>query len=68
MAKLYIYEASQIILKKSKDINISSCDARTQKDLLDKTEQLVSYSENPNIFEIKKSIADKIISENKYCF
>jgi len=35
---------------------------------LDKTEQLVSYSENPNIFTIKKSIADKIISENKYCF
>ena len=68
MAKLYIYEASQIILKKSKDIIISSCDAKTQKDLLDKTEQLVSYSENPNIFEIKKSIADKIISENKYCF
>ncbi len=68
MAKLYIYEASQIILKKSKDIIISSCDAETQKDLLDKTEQLVSYSENPNIFEIKKSIADKIISENKYCF
>ena len=68
MAKLYIYEASQIILKKSKDIIISSCDAKIQKDLLDKTEQLVSYSENPNIFEIKKSIADKIISENKYCF
>ena len=68
MAKLYIYEACQIILKKSKDIIISSCDAKTQKDLLDKTEQLVSYSENPNIFAIKKSIADKIISENKYCF
>ena len=68
MAKLYIYEASQIILKKSKDIIISSCDAKTQKDLLDKTKQLVSYIENPNIFEIKKSIADKIISENKYCF
>ena len=49
MAKLYIYEASQIILKKSKDIIISSCDAKTQKELLDKTEQLVSYSENPNI-------------------
>ena len=57
MAKLYIYEASQIILKKSKDIIVSSCDAKTQKDLLDKTEQLVSYSENPNIFEIKNSSA-----------
>ncbi len=68
MAKLYIYEASQIILKKSKDIIISSCDDKTQKDLLDKVEQLVSYNENPNIFEIKKSIADKVISENKYCF
>ena len=68
MAKLYIYEGSQIILKKSKDIIISSCDNKTQKGLLDKVEQLVSYNENPNIFAIKKSIADKIISENKYCF
>ena len=68
MAKLYIYEASQIILKKSKDIVISSCDSKTQKDLITKVEELVSYKENPNIFAIKKSIADKIILENKYCF
>ena len=68
MAKLYIYEASQIILKKSKDIVISACDSKIQKDLITRVEQLVSYKENPNIFAIKKSIADKIISENKYCF
>ena len=68
MAKLYIYEASQIILKKSKDIVISACDSKIQKDLMTRVEQLVSYKENPNIFAIKKSIADKIISENKYCF
>ena len=68
MAKLYIYEASQTILKKSKDIIISACDNKIQKDLLSRVEQLVSYQENPNIFAIKKSIADKIISENKYCF
>ena len=68
MAKLYIYEASQTILKKSKDIIISAVDNKIQKDLLSQVEQLVSYQENPNIFAIKKSIADKIISENKYCF
>jgi len=68
MAKLYIYEASQIILKKSKDIIISACDNKIQKDLLAQVEQLVSYKENPNIFAIKKSIADEIISKNKYCF
>ena len=68
MAKLYIYEASQTILKKSKDIIISAVDNKIQKDLLSQVEQLVSYQENPNIFAIKKSIANKIISENKYCF
>ena len=68
MAKLYIYEASQITLKKSKDIIISIYDTQLQKELLAKIKELVSYEENPNIFNIKKSIADKIISENKYCF
>ena len=68
MAKLYIYEASQITLKKSKDIIISIYDTQLQEELLAKIKELVSYEENPNIFNIKKSIADKIISENKYCF
>ena len=68
MAKLYIYEASQITLKKSKDIIISIYDTQLQKELLAKIKELVSYEENPNIFNLKKSIADKIISENKYCF
>ena len=68
ISKLYIYEASQIILKKSKDIIISACDNKTQKEILTQIEELVSYKENPNVFSIKRSIADKIISENKYCF
>ena len=68
MAKLYVYEASQITLKKSKDIIISIYDAQLQEELLAKIKELVSYEENPNIFNIKKSIADKLISENKYCF
>ena len=68
MTKLYVYEASQITLKKSKDIIISIYDTKLQKELLAKIKELVSYEENPNIFNIKKSIADKIISENKYCF
>jgi len=68
MTKLYVYEASQITLKKSKDIIISIYDTQLQEELLAKIKELVSYEENPNIFNIKKSIADKIISENKYCF
>ena len=68
MTKLYVYEASQITLKKSKDIIISIYDTKLQKELLAKIKELVSYEENPNIFNIKKSIADKLISENKYCF
>ena len=68
MTKLYVYEASQITLKKSKDIIISIYDNQLQEELLAKIKELVSYEENPNIFNIKKSIADKLISENKYCF
>ena len=68
MTKLYVYEASQITLKKSKDIIISIYDNQLQEELLAKIKELVSYEENPNIFNIKKSIADKLILENKYCF
>ena len=68
MTKLYVYEASQITLKMSKDIIISIYDTQLQEELLAKIKELVSYEENPNIFNIKKSIADKLISENKYCF
>jgi len=68
MSKLYIYEAAKIIEKKSRDIINSVIDYDNQENIYSSISKKLSYTKNPNIFELKTHIADKIISENKYCF
>jgi len=68
MSKLYIYEAAKIIEKKSRDIINSVIDYDKQENIYSSISNKLSYTKNPNIFELKTHIADKIISENKYCF
>ena len=68
MTKLYIYEACQIVLKKSSDVINSIIDLKSQDEIYSSITSKLKYSENPNIFELKTKIAEKIISENRYCF
>ena len=68
MSKLYIYEAAKIIEKKSRDIINSVIDYDKQENIYSSISNKLNYTKNPNIFELKTHIADKIISENKYCF
>ena len=68
MSKLYIYEAAKIIEKKSRDIINSVINDDNQEDIYSSISEKLSYTKNPNIFELKTHVADKIIAENKYCF
>ena len=68
MSKLYIYEAAKIIEKKSRDIINSVIDDDNQENIYSSISKKLSYTKNPNIFELKIHVADKIIAENKYCF
>ena len=68
MSKLYIYEAAKIIEKKSSDIINSVIDDDNQENIYSSILKKLSYTKNPNIFELKTHVADKIIAENKYCF
>ena len=68
MSKLYIYEAAKIIEKKSRDIINSVINDDNQENIYSSILKKLSYTKNPNIFEIKTQVADKIIAENKYCF
>ena len=68
MSKLYIYEAAKIIEKKSSDIINSVIDDDNQENIYSSISKKLSYTKNPNIFELKTHVADKIIAENKYCF
>ena len=64
MTKLYIYEACQIVLKKSSDVVNSIIDLKSQDEIYSSITSKLKYSENPNVFELKTKIAEKIISEN----
>lgn len=68
MSKLYLFEASEIVLKKAKEIigNISKGEAK--KTLMKGIHLLCRYDDLPDIISLKNSIADKVIKENKYCF
>ena len=68
MTKLYIYEACQIVIKKSNDVINSIIDQENQDKIYSSVINKLKYRKNPNVFELKTKIADKIISENKYCF
>ena len=68
MTKLYIYEACQIVKKKSNDVINSIIDQENQDKIYSSVINKLKYRKNPNVFELKTKIADKIISENKYCF
>ena len=68
MSKIYIYEASKIIEKKSRDIINSVIDDKSQEKIYDSVLNKLKYSNNPNIFELKKHVANKVIAENHYCF
>jgi alkylation response protein AidB-like acyl-CoA dehydrogenase len=68
MSKLYLFEATEIVLKRAKEIigNISDGDAK--KTLLKGVNRLCRYDDLPDIISLKNRIADKVIAENKYCF
>ena len=68
MSKLYLFEATEIVLKKAKEIigNISKGEA--QKSILKGVHRLCKYVDLPDIISLKNRISDKVIKENKYCF
>ena len=68
MTRLYVFDAVEITIKRSKEIigNIAEGDA--QLNLMKSVHRLCRYDQLPDIIELKNSIADKIIKENKYCF
>ena len=68
MTRLYIYDARQIILNKSNDLVNSIIETKNQDNLYNSIVSKLKYYKNPNVFKLKTKIADKVISENKYCF
>ena len=68
MTQLYLYEANEIIQKKSKDIIFSISKNEEKSELLELVKNTCNYKSCPNLFDLKTKISDKLVNENKYCF
>jgi len=68
MTRLYVFDAVEITIKRSKEIisNIAQGDAQLK--LMKSVHRMCRYDEIPDIISLKNRIANKVIKENSYCF
>ena len=68
MAKLYLFNAVEIIKKNGIEGIISFAEGDEQKMMLMGLKRFTKYTNYPNVVELRNTIADKVKAENKYCF
>jgi len=68
MAKLYLYNAVDIVEKNGKESIISFAEGDEQRMMLMGLKRFTKYANYPDIVDLRKAIAEKVKAENKYCF
>lgn len=68
MAKLYLYNAVEIIMKNGREGIVSFAEGDEQRMLLMGLKRFTKYANYPNVVALRNTIADQLIAENKYCF
>src|SRR5690554_5707703 len=68
MAKLYLFNAVEIIAQKGKEGIVSFAEGDEQRMMLMGLRRFTKYDNYPNVIELREIIASKVIAENKYCF
>lgn len=68
MAKLYLFNAVEIIKKNGIEGVISFAEGDEQKMMLMGLKRFTKYVNYPNVVELRNTIAEKVKTENKYCF
>jgi hypothetical protein len=68
MTKVYVFDATQTVLRKGNDIIGNITDTKEKTKLLKGMHQLCRYDDLPDVISLKNQIADMLIAENKYCF
>ena len=68
MAKLYLYNAVDIIIRKGKEGIVSFVEGDEQRMMLMGLKRFTKYANQPNVVALRNTIADKVASENGYCF
>ena len=67
-AKLYLYNAVEIISKNAREGIISFTEGDEQKMMLMGLKRFTKYTNYPNVIELRNIIAEKVKEENSYCF
>lgn len=68
MAKLSLYNAVNKITENAKEAIFYFSEGDEEKMMLMGLKRFTKYTNNPNPIELRKTIALKVIEENKYCF
>ncbi|WP_029036585.1 acyl-CoA dehydrogenase family protein [Salinimicrobium xinjiangense] len=68
MAKLYLYHAVDIINSRAKEGIVSFAEGDEQRMMLMGLKRFTKYENHPNVVELRNTIAEKVVSENKYPF
>jgi len=68
MAKLYLYNAVDIISSKGKEGIVSFTEGDEQRMMLMGLKRYTKYANMPNVVALRTLIADKVAAENSYCF
>jgi alkylation response protein AidB-like acyl-CoA dehydrogenase len=68
MSKLYLYHAVDIAEKNGKESIISFAKGDEQRMMLMGLKRYTKYTNYPDIVGLRRTIAEKVKAENKYCF
>lgn len=68
MAKLYLYNAVDIIIKNAKEGIVSFAEGDEQRMMLMGLKRFTKYVNQPNVVALRNVVAEQVKAENKYCF
>ena len=68
MSKLYLYNATDIIIQKGKEAIVSFTEGDEQSIMLMGLKRFTKYTNNPNVVALRIQIADKVAADKGYKF
>ena len=68
MTCIYVFEATEIVIKSSKELIANISKGSEQLNLMKSVHRLCRYDQIPDIISLKNRVADRLIAENQYCF
>jgi len=68
MTSLYVFDAVEITLKRSKEIIGNIASGSAQLNLIKSVHRMCRFNVLPDLINLKVRVANKVIEENSYCF